>query len=1310
MTGLIETADPQTEWLYHAPPVGLVLGPNIIREEGLIPTPQSAVDNAAVAALLRDSEEGSALSDHWGFFANILGWQSKYVAGAPGGPELPSTFTVSIPEHEIALSPDWAVRDLATTDGFQILVKLHSNEDADRRGALAGWEATPHQQLERLLRETGVTIGLLVDREHIRIVYAPRGETSGWQSFPIRSLAAVAGRPMLGGLKLLLGHARLFTEPENRRLPKLFVRSREAQNKVSAELAEQVLGALHELLRAFHSADPERIEQLVASNPHQLYEGLLTTLMRLVFLLYAEDRELMPTKRTAEGVEIYEQSYSVRGLYARLVRDRALNPDTMDERLGGWGQLLALFRLVHGGHRSGWITARGGKLFDPDEFPFLEGRDPGEPPKDAKVLPIRDGAILRILEGLMTLEAKAISGEKVRERLSYRSLDVEQIGSVYETVMGFTVMRAPSPMIAVKGEKNLPVFVEIEALANKKGPDRQKLLKETGVAPSAKRLEAINKAIGFEELRTALLEIRDDRGSPSGHISLKGAPVLQPTDERRRSGSHYTPRSLTEPIVRHALEPAFKRIGEAATPDQVLEIKVCDPACGSGAFLVEASRQLGQRLEKAWARYPELKPAIPPDEDDDIHARRLVAQRCLYGVDKNPMAVDLARLSLWLATLAREHEFTFLDHAIKGGDSLVGLARAQIQAVNWDASKPGLPLLRGLVRERVNEVVAGRREIQFAPDNVTRAIQEARHRVIEKRLEQPRIYGDAIIAAFFSSQKPKEREKKRSEVESLLAAGGASHWEKIAAIALTLNQGGQAIMPFHWELEFPEVFAREGAGFDAIVGNPPFLGGSKISTALGAGYLSWLLQMHDNSHGNADIVAHFFRRIFLLLRPGGAFGLIATNTIGQGDTRSTGLRWICNHGGEIYNATRRVKWPGSAAVVVSIVHIYRGDWGGDKSLDGRSVQSVSAFLVKGSINNDPHILSANADQSFLGSKVYGQGFIFDDTDRRGSTHTISEMRNLIAKSPQNAERIFPYLGGEEVNNSSTHAYRRYVINFGQMSLREAERWPDLINVVRETVKPERDKLRGDTGPGAHGKKWWWQFQHPRQPLYSAIRGLDQVLVIARVGQQLAFAFLPSGSVFSEQLVVFSLQGYSSFAALQCRLHELWVRFFGSSLGDGLRYTSSDCFETFPLPNEYESNSKLETAGRAYFDYRTALMIARDEGMTKTYNRFHDANERAPDIIRLRELHAEMDRTVLSAYGWHDLMERAEPRFLNETIEDDFAYQGRLFWPSDFRDEVLARLLRLNSERHQDEVRLGLATSGRSRLGEVGAEDSEEVSD
>lgn len=274
-----------------------------IREEDLTPARQTAVDTLSVAELVTTDTDDPVLPDPWLFFERILGWEARYVAGAPGGPSLPEDIASYISEHEVLLSPNWAVRDLGGADqgAFQILVKLHTTLDADKRGVLDRWDATPHHQFERLLRESGVTIGVLVDQAHLRLIYAPRGETSGWLSFPLRSLGTVAGRAMLGGLKLILGHARLFTEPEGRRLPKLLARSREAQNKVSAQLAEQVLGALHELLRAFHVADPERIEQLVATRPHHLYEGLLTTLMRLVFLLYAEDRELLPTQRVGEA-------------------------------------------------------------------------------------------------------------------------------------------------------------------------------------------------------------------------------------------------------------------------------------------------------------------------------------------------------------------------------------------------------------------------------------------------------------------------------------------------------------------------------------------------------------------------------------------------------------------------------------------------------------------------------------------------------------------------------------------------------------------------------------------------------------------------------------------------------------------------------------------------------------------------------------------------------------------------------------------------------------------------------------------------
>jgi hypothetical protein len=497
-------------------------------------------------------------------------------------------------------------------------------------------------------------------------------------------------------------------------------------------------------------------------------------------------------------------------------------------------------------------------------------------------------------------------------------LDVESIGSVYETVMGFTARRATERMIALRDEKKLPNFIGLDALLAQKPNDRQKWLKDRGIKLSAKQTKGVKEASGIAALIESFGSLVDERASPKATPIGRGTPYLQPTEERRRSGSHYTPRSLTEPIVRHALGPAFARLGDKASPEAVLSLKVLDPACGSGAFLVEACRQIGARLEQAWNMYGAEKPQIPPDEDEALHARRLVAQKCLYGVDRNPMAVDLARLSLWLATLARDHEFTFLDHALKAGDSLVGLTRAEIAAAHWDPSKPGLPLFRQTIEEAVNRTLEGREAIRNAGDDILIEAQAARHARAVDASEPARLVGDAVIAAHFSADKPRDREAERQEVESWITSTPPK-WDLLRAKGEDFGKK-MGWRPFHWEIEFPEVFTRDSPGFEAIVGNPPFAGKITISLASGPRYLPWLQTLHEGAHGNADLVAHFFRRAFALLRNGGALGLIATNTIGQGDTRATGLATILRQGGHIYRATKRYQWPNEgAAVIVSIV-------------------------------------------------------------------------------------------------------------------------------------------------------------------------------------------------------------------------------------------------------------------------------------------------------------------------------------------------------------------------------------------------------
>ena len=454
-------------------------------------------------------------------------------------------------------------------------------------------------------------------------------------------------------------------------------------------------------------------------------------------------------------------------------------------------------------------------------------------------------------------------------------------------------------------------------------------------------------------------------------------------------------------------------------------------------------------------------------------------------------------------------------------------------------------------------------------------------------------------------------------------------------------------------------------------------------------------------------------------------------------------------------------------------------------LDGRPVEKITAFLFPQGGNEDPKRLQANAGKSFIGSYVLGMGFTFDDTDQKGEASPLAEMERLIAQDPRNAERIFPYIGGEEVNTSPTHAHHRYVINFGEMSEQECrESYPDLMAIVEEKVKPKRLTQGSIVNPAR-----WWMFARPASELQRAIAGCDRVLFHPNVSQNLGFAFLEAKMVFAAPHNVFALEKYADFAVLQSRIHESWARFFGSSMKDDLRYTPSDCFETFPFPEGTLTPSPspragegdksplttltppsplvgegdksplttltppsplvgegdksplttltppsplvgeggrggegLEAIGKTYYEYRADLMVRNNEGLTATYNRFHDPHEDDPEILTLRELHGQMDRAVLAAYGWQDIdttcgfvldyldedpetlpteaQERLESGNLSfETSEEAAAFDGlvrgsrskrgklpwRYKWPEAIHDEVLARLLALNQERYEQEI-------------------------
>ncbi|MHB1345588.1 MAG: Eco57I restriction-modification methylase domain-containing protein [Thermoleophilia bacterium] len=1290
--------DPQIaahqEWIGFVQPTGLVVSPTALVRAGAILDSRDAEGQRLLRACTEEREfhpGGGAqpwIPDFRAFAASVLGWtfSPKGYAGTAEAP-IPPELEVALVDFEETLRPDFAVREPKPADDgspWQLLVRvLQPGQPFDKAVTDGGQlEASPHGRMERLLRQTGVPAGLLFNGVALRLISAPRGESSGWMDFRVADMVKTAGRPICTALRLLLGQMRLLNLPQQQRFAALLEDSRKYQNEVSERLAEQVLHALYELLRGFQAAHDaskgELLHEQLREHPDEVYRGLLTVLLRLVFLLYAEERDMLPEDET------YLRHYSLGGLYERLREDAALFPDTMDQRYGAWPQLLTLFRLVYDGADAGSmrLPRRHGVLFDPDRFSFLEGRPPSGARQTGERLDpplVPDGTVFRALEKLLVLDG---------ERISYRALDVEQIGSVYETMMGFRLQTATGRSVAIRSTKRLgaPVTVDLDELLAEAPNKREKWLRDAADRTlGAGVKQDLKEATQMTDLHAALAPVVDQAATPD--LVSPGAMILQPSEERRRSGSHYTPRSLTEPIVRTTLEPILEQLrdetGSAPTPDQILELKVCDPAMGSGAFLVEACRQLGDTLIASWAAHGG-RPDIPSDEDEVVFARRLIAQRCLYGVDRNPVAVDLAKMSLWLVTLARDHALTFVDHALRHGDSLVGLSLRQIEAFHWDPKAPGFESVR--IREHL-ERAAELRELIRDPDEAIadwelRSLwDEAQH-----EMRQVKLYGDLAVAAFFEADKPKERQSKRDYYGLLVTDSRAEEeWGRLEA----WRNAELPLVPFHWEVEFPEVFARANPGFDAFIGNPPFMGGSKISTNLGGRYLDWLLTVHAGSHGNGDLVAHFFRTAIDRTRQRGTLGLIATNTIAQGDTRSTGLHHICTHGGTIYSVRRRLKWPGLAAVIVSVVHIFNGEYDGRKSIDGIPVKRITAFLSARGGDDSPRILAANSGLSFYGSKVYGKGFIFDDIAKDAMLNSISDMEAVLYHDSNSAEVIFPYIGGAELYTSPIHKHHRYVINFAEMTLEEAQAWPALYRIVADRVLPERR-----TNNRESRRKYWWRFGESTPALYRAARRCSRVLAVCVVGPHISFAFLSSNMVYAESLIIIPLETYHAFCTLQSRPHELWARFFGSSMKDDSRYTPSDCFETFPLPPEWTTHPTLEVAGQTYYDFRAALMVRNDEGLTKTYNRFHDPEERDPDILKLRELHAAMDRAVLDAYGWTDIPTDCEFLLDYEIDEDEWGKKKKPYryrWPDDVRDEVLARLLELNAQRAAEEARAGVGT-------------------
>jgi len=349
------------------------------------------------------------------------------------------------------------------------------------------------------------------------------------------------------------------------------------------------------------------------------------------------------------------------------------------------------------------------------------------------------------------------------------------------------------------------------------------------------------------------------------------------------------------------------------------------------------------------------------------------------------------------------------------------------------------------------------------------------------------------------------------------------------------------------------------------------------------------------------------------------FGLLATNTIAQGETREVGLDQFASLGVEIYQAVKSTKWPTQGAnLEVSIVWASRQTRGqGVRAIaDGIPASGITPGLdVRRRATGNPNRLDANKGRAFQGSNVLGLGF----------TMSESEARTLIAKDPRNEEVLFPYINGEDLNSRPDSSGSRWIINFFDWPEMRAKEFPDCYAIVREKVKPERDRNKD-----RHARTNWWQHLRTGPGLRAAIEGMDHVLAITRVSKMVLPVRIPVGSVVADRIIVFATEDLAELAMLTSAPHYWWAIQYSSTLETRTNYTPSDVFETLARPR---STSRMRAAGTSLDDDRRAFMLDRQLGLTKTYNLVHNPGVLDAQVAHLRKLHVVVDEAVCTAYGW-----------------------------------------------------------------------------
>ncbi|QES57130.1 hypothetical protein DEJ51_25535 [Streptomyces venezuelae] len=1287
----------------------------------------------------------------------LLGWGDALREGT----EFSEALAVDVPEHDERIVPTFALLEPGSTaedtaglvaDCAILGMTVPAGRHPSQRIPGSAWAATPVDRMAHLCRHHGVELGLVTDGRWWTLVWAPRGGVTTSALFDTVAWTEPVERVVVRAFLSLLSRRRFFAVEDAEMLLPLLKESLDSQEDVTDALGVQVRQAVELLVEAIGRADvTERARggNGLADVPAQdVYRGAVAVMMRVVFLLFAEERGLLPSDN-----ELYVQAYSAGRLCQELEdRARETTEDDLEQTGVGWHRLIALFNAVYGGvdHPALRMHAYDGSIFDPNSFPWLEGRgtadgDPTDP------LPIDDRTVLHMLQSVQHVWI-GTGKKRERRRLTFRTLDVEQIGYVYEGLLSYQGRRAEDTIVGLVGKAGLEAEVlltRLESLSRAEGDGLSAALAEeynktTGLGSAAKvtkllepladvdRAAARSKllaATGSDaELTERLLPFyrlirRDLRDLPV----VIGAGGLYVTESslRKNTGTHYTPKSLAQQVADGALEPLVYEYGPLQTADRtqwrpksstdILKLKVADIAMGSAAFLVAACRYLAGALVEAWSREGDARAVAYLEAADSlstsaveaeaepvmVEARRQIIEHCLYGVDINPMAVEMAKLSLWLVSMDRDRPFTFLDDRLVAGDSLLGITSVeQLEAMHLDPVRgrrihgDGIDFTGG-VRRVIAEVAEERRKLAGIPGTGLEELERKRAMLasVREKTRQASVFADLVVGAALAGAGRAEKDQDQLSFAAVTAAHAVSDAGDDEALATAELRRAETLArewlatgkpagaferePVHLPLVFPEVWDERG-GFDAVVGNPPFLGGKKVTGSLGVGYREYLVEVAGRgARGNADLVAYFLLRAHDLLNAGGEVGLIATNTLAQGDSREVGLDRLIAEQVEIRQSVKSAPWPSrSAALEYCAVWATRATMGNVPRLaDNVPVWKINASLDGASrVSGAAERLAENQGISFIGSYVLGLGF----------TVGIDVASQLIKKDDRYRAVLFPYLSGQDLNSRPDCSASRWVVNFHDWSEERSRQYSDVFEIVERDVKAERQRRKPDGSYALRSPlpQRYWHFADKRPALVKAISGLRNVLAITLHTKTVMPSLVRADQVFSHGLAVFASDDLAMLAILSSAPHYWWAIERSSTLETRIRYTPSDVFETFPRPR---SSVGLERVGSLLHFRRQEVMLQRG-GLTATYNLVHDNACEDMDIAELREIHSAVDEEVVRAYGWDDLL--SQPGGLDHGFHD--TRQGTRYTVGPVvRQEILDRLLEENQRRYAAEVAAGL---------------------